>query len=145
MSTSETGAPDPRVRRSHLRSTSRQLVRHRDRQIQGVHDRTASRPYRYGSITQRSITARLQLERGAHSAPAWHGKLRGRLRRHPGWEVQNLEPHVPPEAVQRDQVDAVGFVKTAERPADVAGFYRGCATNTTRQPAANHVTHEGGR
>src|SRR5215211_96614 len=88
---------------AHLPLARRQLVRHRDRQIQSVHERTARRPYRHGGVTQRSITACLQPEWGADYAPAWHGKLRGRLRRHPGREMQDLELHVPAEAVQRDQ------------------------------------------
>src|SRR5215207_522091 len=125
--------------------TRRQLIRNRDRQIQRVHDRPARRPYRYGSITQRGITAGLQLEWGADDTPAWHGKPRGCLRRYPGREVLNFQPHVAAEISQGDQVNGIRVVETVEGSTDVARFYRSCATNTARQPTTHDVTHEGGR
>src|ERR687898_566769 len=146
MSTFENRSAGPgRTGAYHLPLASGQLVRHGDRQIQSMHDRTARRPYHRGSITYRSIATCLQLEWGADDAPAWHGKLRGRLRRHPSREVQNLEPHVAAEVVQRDQADGVRVVEAAKSLANVARFYRGCAPGTARHPAANYVTHEGGR
>src|SRR5919112_718418 len=102
MSTFDIGAPVLLGTSAFLPLARRQLIRNRDRHIQRVHDRPARRPYLYGSITQRSITAGLQLEWGADDTPAWHGKLRSCLRRHPGREVQNLELHVTAKAVQRD-------------------------------------------
>ena len=90
MSTFDIGGPVPRMTGADLPLARRQLIRNRDRQIQRVHDRSARRPYRYGSITQRRITACLQLEWGADDTPAWHCKHRGCLRRYPGREVLNL-------------------------------------------------------
>src|SRR5215218_4802447 len=145
MSTFDIGAPVPRRTGTHLPLARRQLVRNGNRQIQSVHDRTARRPYRYGSITQRRITARLQLERGADDTPMWHGKLRSCLRRYPGRAVLNLQPHVATETIQRDQVNCIRVVETVEGSADVARFYRGGATDTARQPTTHHVTHEGRR
>ena len=61
MSTFDIGGPVPRMTGADLPLARRQVIRNRDRQIQHVHDRSARRPYRYGSITQRGITACLQL------------------------------------------------------------------------------------
>src|SRR5918995_5823864 len=145
MSTFYIGAPVPRRTGANLPLARRQSVRNRDRQIQSVHDRTARRPYRYGSITQRRITACLQLEWGADDTPAWHGKHRGCLRRYPGREFLNLQPHVATEIIQRYQVNCIRVVVTVEGSADVARFYCGRATNTARQSTTHDVTQEGGR
>jgi len=60
MSTFDIGASVLLGTGAQLLLARRQSVRNRDRQIQSVHDRTARRPYHYGSITQRRITACLQ-------------------------------------------------------------------------------------
>src|SRR5215211_585701 len=69
MSTFDIGVPVPRSTGTHLPLARRQLVRNRDRQIQSVHDRTARRPYRYSSITQRAASPLACNLNGVPTAP----------------------------------------------------------------------------
>jgi hypothetical protein len=84
MSTFDLGAPVPRRTGTHLPLAGRQLVRNREIGRSKV---CTIEPLVARSITQRRITARLQLEWGADGTPAWHGERSGCLRCYPGWEV----------------------------------------------------------